>query len=60
LVLITMAVISNAGPVGGTIVTLGRGWCPACLRYLTLVKHPDTTEIACPRCNGPVEFGVRD
>ncbi len=36
-----------------TFWLLGRQYCPACVRILTIVRHPESTEFQCPVCDGP-------
>ncbi len=38
-------------PNTGTVLLLGRAWCPTCRYYLTIVQHPDATDLTCPVCD---------
>lgn len=33
-----------------TLVRQGRAWCPECGFIGTLVRHPDTLIVPCPKC----------
>ena len=45
---------ATAVPIAGPVVVwLGRGWCPACERNLTIIASAEVEDARCPTCQGP-------